>query len=213
MLRNGQDFLVWISGHFYSRESFIQEARRMGICPRVPYVPENVVLGNSRVLLISDMTDADKILHINELRRRGAERYKQLKESGFTAKSTHISGPMPRGVPTIFGYFTIQDIIMVTGLGIERSERHKKLGISEYGYHIGKFGFNGERASGSLQTGGIYLLGESSMQRIENLTHSGDVRGNISVLQKPFPYMDKRFRGIKIISHNMANRLIGEVSR
>lgn len=208
MSDQAQDFMVWIGGASYSRESFIAEARRMGVCHRTPFVPEKIVRGTSRVILISDMTDSDRQRYKTELKRRDAERYRQSKESGI--KKSHVVGPMPRGTPTIFAYFTIRDVVYVVTPETDISKRFKKLGVSIYKYEERKFGFNNERESGSLEIGGVYLLGESSMERIERLTQSGSLDGDITVVSSPYPYAGKRFRGIKTISQDMADRLVGE---
>ncbi len=208
MSEQAQDFMVWVGGTFYSRESFIDEARRMGVCRRVPFIPEGIVRGDSRVLLISDMADADRRRYETELKRRDAIRYRQAKESGI--KKSHVVGPMPRGTPTIFAYFTIRGIVYVVDPETSIPGRFNKLGISIYEREEGKFGFNDERESGSLEVGGVYLLSEGSIGRIETLAQSGSLDGNITVLPSAYPYGDKRFRGIKAISRSMADRLVGE---
>lgn len=210
MAEQAKDFLVWVGGASYSRESFVEEARRMGACRRVPFVPEGVVRGESRILLISDMTDADRERYKAELRRRDLVRYHQWKDSGLEKFKTHVAGPMPRGTPTIFAYFTVRDIVYVVGSETNIPKRFEKLGVSIYEYDEQKFGFNDERDSGSLKIGGIYLLSEGSMRRIETLAQSGSLDGNITSLRVPYPYADKRFRGIKAISRAMADRLVGE---
>ena len=204
------DFLVWVGGASYSRESLIDEAKRMGVCRRLPFVPEGLIRGVSRVFLISDMSDDDQKRYKEELKRRDAERYRQWKESGFGQITTHAAGPMPRGTPTIFAYFLVRNITYVVAPEVDVPKRLKGLGVTEYEYVEGGFGFNDERKCGSLAIGGIYLLSEEDMERCKHLAESGTLEGRIELLARPYPYGDKRFRGIKAISRRMSDMLVGD---
>lgn len=204
-----KDFLVWVGGASYSRESLISEARRMGVCRRIPFVPEGLVRGVSRIFLISDMSDEDRKRYKEEIKRRDAVRYKQWKESGYTNDPTHVTGQMPRGTPTIFAYFVVRNVTYVVAPGVNITKRLKELGITEYEYAEGGFGFNDERECGSLVIGGVYLLSEEDMERVKHLTESGTLEGRIETLTAPYPYGDKRFRGIKAISTKMGDMLAG----
>jgi len=55
-----QDYLMWVGRSYYTIESFIQEARKMGVCKRVPMLPRGVVPGKSRVFLVHDTSEAEK---------------------------------------------------------------------------------------------------------------------------------------------------------
>lgn len=49
------DLLMWVGNKFYpSPNDFLQEARTMGACKRVPMLPRGVVAGESRVFLAHD---------------------------------------------------------------------------------------------------------------------------------------------------------------
>ena len=48
-----QDYLMFVGESFYTKEKFISEARRMGVCKRIPMLPRGVVKGKSRVFLVS----------------------------------------------------------------------------------------------------------------------------------------------------------------
>ena len=56
------DLLMWVGGSFYTIESFIAEAKRMGVCKRIPIIPDYIKLGKSRLFLAHDMTEEEKRL-------------------------------------------------------------------------------------------------------------------------------------------------------
>jgi len=207
------DFLVWVGGASYSRKSFIDEAKHMGACRRVPFVPVGVVRGDSRVFLVSDMTDEDRRRYKTELKRRDAIRYEQWQEQikeGLSPEdvTTHARGPMPRGTPLIFAWFTVRSITYVVGPGVDIPKRLKELGVSEYEYIEGEFGFDDERECGSLVIGGTYLLSEENMEKCKNLASSSAFEGRIELLRPSYPYAGKRFRGIKAFSRKLGDRLV-----
>jgi len=209
MSKQVQDFLVWVGGASYSRESYIKEAKHMGACRRVPFVPEGLVRGDSRVFLVSDITERDRKRYKDELKRRDKIRYKQWKESGFEKGYTsHVAGPMPRGTPLIFAWFVVRNITYIVGPGVNLPKRLEELGVSEYECIEGAFGFNDERECGSLEIGGTYLLSEESMEKISNLASSSVLDGGIEILSPAYPYSGRRFRGIKAFSRVLGNRLV-----
>jgi len=208
-----KDFLAWVGGASYSRESFIDEARRMGVCRRVPFVPTGIVKGVSRVFLVSDMSAEDRKRYKAELKRRDAIRYQQGKEQvarGVPPEeaTSHVVGPMPRGAPLIFAWFTIRNISYVVGPGVDIPKRLKELGVTEYEYIEGEFGFNDERECGSLMIGGTYLLSEESLERCKALASSSTLEGRIRQLTPAYPYAGKRFRGIKAFPRKLGDRLV-----
>ena len=209
MSKQVQDFLVWVGGASYSRESYVKEAKHMGACRRVPFVPEGLVRGDSRVFLVSDITERDRKRYKDELKRRDKIRYKQWKESGFEKGYTsHVVGPMPRGTPLIFAWFVVRNITYIVAPGVNLPKRLEELGVSEYEYLEGAFGFNDERECGSLEIGGTYLLSEESMEKISNLASSSVLDGGIEILSPAYPYSGRRFRGIKAFSRVLGNRLV-----
>jgi len=141
------DFMQWIGGSYYSVESFIKEAQKMGASRRINFMPNNVVVGVSKVFLISDMaTEVDRQKYKDEVNRRFREAYRVTKDDPSQKYSTSQKeyGKLPRGTAVVFGYFTINDIIYVTGPGVNVPERLKELGVTEYKYLEGGFGFQDE---------------------------------------------------------------------
>jgi len=174
------DLLMWVGNKFYpSPNDFLQEARTMGACKRVPMLPRAVVAGESRVFLAHDEAITSELLAHDE---------DVADEEG--------SG----GSPGIFAYFVVNGITFITTPGTNIPEELKKRGITEWEYKEGGFGFADERGCGSLAIGGTYLLSEKDMQKAGNLAKSVDVAGQIVELDEPIPLKQKRIRGYKHIS-------------
>lgn len=208
-----KDFLVWVGGGSYSRESMIKEAKKMGVCRRVPFVPEGIVKGITRVFLVSDMSDEDRKRYAEEMKRRDAERYQQWKkqladEVPREEMKTTINRKMPRGTPFIFGYFIVRGISYVVSPNVDIPKRLKELGVTEYQYIEGAFGFNDERECGSLEIGGTYLLSENDMEKVKDLAESSTMEGRIVELKPMFAYSSGRFRGIKEFSRKLGDKII-----
>lgn len=58
------DFLQWVGGSYYTINSFIAEAKKMGVCKRVPMLPRGVVVGKSRVFLAHDQNALEQKVKI-----------------------------------------------------------------------------------------------------------------------------------------------------
>ncbi len=231
------DFLIWIGGHIYPRELFIEEAKKMGVCRIIPAkltrtggigLPVGLVNHVSRFFLINDMTLKDRERYDDELRRRDRERHRLWREMYIEAfgespsskggkevkklslGTPSVKGPMPRGRPVIFGYFTVRGVVhVVTHLSDPelRAELTSR-GITEYEYVVGAFGFNDERLCGSLRVGATYVLSEEDMEKIAGLADSQTVEGQLILLRDPMPYEGVRFRGVKKFSRSQGDRLI-----
>jgi hypothetical protein len=205
------DFLVWVGGRSYSRESFIKEAKKMGVCRRVPFVPTGVVKGISRVFLISDMSDEDRKKYNDELSKRDKDRYQQQKLK--TGQTTHVTGDMPRGRSMIFAYFIIRSIIYVVGPGVDVDKELMERGIDVLEYQEGDFGFNDERGCGSLQIGGTYFLSEEDMEKIKDLAESSGLDGQIEVFKVALPYTGVRFRGVRSLLQERGDSILEMAER
>ena len=70
-----KDFVLWVGGYAYSRESFEKEAERLGVCRRVKGFPSGLVVGKSRVFLVSDMAQEDREAYREEIKTRDRARY------------------------------------------------------------------------------------------------------------------------------------------
>lgn len=236
MSGQASDFLMWIGGQTYPRELFIEEAKKMGVCRIIPAKrtktgdvgrTAGLVPHVSRFFLISDMTLKDRERYDNEIRRRDRERYRlwcemYRKEHGEYPSSKggkeikelsgapSVKGPMPRGRPVMFGYFTVRGIVhVVTHLSDwEFRSQLASRGITEYEYIAEAFGFNDERLCGSLRVGATYVLSEENMKKIAELADSQMAEGQLILFRGPIPYGGGRFRGIKKLSRVQGDRLI-----
>ena len=197
---------MWIGGKYYSRECFIAEATKFGASRKIGFVPRGLEIHKSKVYLISDLTEEQRKTYQEEMKRRtnlshtiATEKNRHLAEGEERARPVRTGfGPLPRGDPVVFGYFTVNAIIYVTMhiLGIPISLA--KLGVKPYYMDNGDFGTNDERGCGSLKDEGVYLISEDNIETIKMLYASPDVYSKeIHIFDKPIPYVGKRFRGIR----------------
>jgi len=98
-----------------------------------------------------------------------------------------------RGVPRVFGYFTIQSILVVGAKEIAEKEGVKIQKVEES--EIGSFE---ERGCGFLQIGGTYLVSDEDMKRLQK--HADMAKGQLQLIAPPLeaPAL-KRFRGYKYV--------------
>ena len=211
------DYLMWVGGGIYkgySQESFLEEARKMGVGKRIPFIPKNLKIGVSRVFLVSDMTEEDRERYREEGSRRESIRYRQWKEkikTGSKDTSNSVTGLMPRGIPVVFAYFVVKGVSYIVKPGTDLPEELAKRGVTSYEYVEGGFGSQDERGCGSLMIGGTYLLSEEDLEKVKDLAESGNVEGgNIIEILPPVRYLGKRFRGLKSLPHSQGNDFLKE---
>jgi len=165
------DILMFAGRGFYTPESFIDEARRMGACKRVPMLPRGVIKGVTRVFLAHEydtgkIDDEDKVIHQSK----------------------------------VFAWFTVHGISYVVEPDVNLDEALKGRGVTKWQLYGDDFGSADERGCGNLQVGGTYLLSEDDMEKCRDLAHSGTLKGHIEVIEPPIPTGLKRFRGYKAVS-------------
>jgi len=66
------NYLMWIGNQHYSKESYIKEAKKFGASKKVGYVPHGLEVGKSKIYLISDMTEEERVAYFKELADRHA---------------------------------------------------------------------------------------------------------------------------------------------
>jgi len=164
------DILMFVGRGFYSPESFIDEAQRMGVCKRVPMVPRGVVKGVTRVFL--------------------AYEYGVLDLSNVELVTRSM----------IFAWFTVRGISYIVGPEVDIEKALEERGVDQYEYAEGGFGFADERGCGSIDVGGTYLLSEEGMEKCRDLAKSGKLEGHIEVIEPLVSTGLKRFRGFKAVS-------------
>lgn len=98
-----------------------------------------------------------------------------------------------RGVPRIFGYFTIQSILVVGAKDIAEREGIKIQRVAEA--EIGSFG---KRGCGLLQIGGVYLVSDEDMKKLQK--HADMAKGQLQLITPPVEVPElQRFRGYKYV--------------
>jgi hypothetical protein len=174
------DILDYCSDKYYpTPKAWLDEAHSVGACRRVGYVPDDVIMGKSRVFMLHN-----KAIPI---RKRG-------KIIGYQAG--------------VFAYFTIQGITYIVKdmTHQEITEEFKVRGVTQFSYMSGggmsRAGMPA-RKCGSLEVGGIYLLSETDMEKVKDLADSSALSGGITEIKPPVPYhtTERRvaFRGHRYI--------------
>ncbi len=165
------DLIMHVGRGFYTPEGFIEEARRMGACKRVPMVPRGVIKDVTRVFLA----------HENAIHGQNPD--------GDVWSQTGI-----------FAWFTVRGISYVVDAGVDIKEALKERGVTEWQLYEDDFGSANERGCGNLEVGGTYLLSEEDIEKCRDLAHSSKLEGRIEVIEPPIPTGLKRFRGFRAVS-------------
>ena len=183
---------MWIGNLYYSRDSYLKEAKKMGASKKVAYIPHNLVVGETKIYIISDMTEKEREDYYAELKNRHNMAYKLAKERGGK-KTLKGFGPMPRGQPFVFGYFQVNGVVQTSPYKLPNNQN-----IEKYDLVDGEFGTMEERGCGSLKQNSLYLISETSIKKIIELYNSPTLESeNVILFDKPLPYFGKRFRGIQ----------------
>lgn len=142
------DYLMWVGGKFYSIETFLAEAKALGISKRVAHYPDDLTVGKTRIFLAHDVAKFAKVKDWKAT--RGAKKGQMIPV--LRPKRT------PQG-PVVFGYFFVS-----SKESIVRPER----GLSDLCARKGAIAVlvaqaaeEPERASGRRVEGGRYICGRS----------------------------------------------------
>jgi hypothetical protein len=194
------NYLMWIGNQHYSRESYIEEATKFGASKKVGYIPHGLEIGKSKIYLISDMTEQERIAYFEELKKRHSKAYFKAKEDG-KKKTLKGYGMMPRGQANIFGYFIVNAVVFVVPETFVELDNYKKeMQYTElYTLKDGEFGTGDERGCGSLKPYSLYLISEHSMAEVAKLYNSPDLKSEyVTIFDKPLPFMGRHFRGVEV---------------
>lgn len=186
------DYLAWIGGRYYTIESFIEEAKKIGVSKRVPYIPK-FIPGKTRIFLVHDITKKDPNIIIRRVQQKKPDRKKwrtfRIKKKGPTT-------------PYVFGYFIPTGILISCRAARTIAEHLKKK------YNIVEVPFekinNVERGCGYLKEGGMYLMDDKAfmeaLKMVEEMKEIGFIKGGFTELNPwiPVPGL-KRFRALKKI--------------
>jgi len=164
------DYLMWVGGRFYSIETFIAEAKKLGISKRVAHYPDDVTVGKTRIFLAHDVA---KFVKVRDWKATHGTKKGQVIPV-FRPKFT------PHG-PVIFGYFVVSSKESVVRPERGLSNLCARKGALEI--HVAKAAQEPERASGRRVEGGRYICGKAFIAIKPWATHK-------------LP----RFRGLKAVS-------------
>ena len=185
------DVIMWVGRSYYTIDSFIKEAKRLGACKRFGGgLPRDIVVGKSRVFLVHDFSEEDK--------KKLQEWKKKAKEA---KKNKQPIPPKPKFQPRVFAYFTIRGILVVGDARMIAEKEGVKLqkidGATAAGFQ--------KRGCGSLVVGATYFVSEEDMAKLQKYADS--VEGHINVIEPPIPVSFGRFRGYKyVVGDRILNR-------
>jgi len=193
------DYMMWVGGKYYTLQTFVEEAKKMGISRRVPMVPD-LKFGETRIFLVSNVDENDPCVSI---------RVVQHKTSIDSLKRYRTFRIEKKCVPTpkVFGYF-IPTAILVPGEAFTRiAEKYSAFLVTIPEDQAPKVP---QRGCGKLKYRGIYLvdglaidfvyraLNYNPDDRVKNIIVSGST---LNVLDPPIPVPQLvRFRGLKKVN-------------
>jgi len=192
-----RDLLLWVGHTYYTQETFLEEANRIGICRRVQNEKE-ITQVVSKAYLVSEMNNIENQLYQYSI----ALQKKQAQIRQHTTNDIKTESRII-GKPVLFCVFTINRVVYVTNdPSSDESTKHRILGHEIYDQKLFGFGFNHERHCGSLRTG-TYLISEHTM---EDLQHPNPK--NIQEITPRIPYKGKRFIGKKYITEENKHEVL-----
>jgi hypothetical protein len=99
-----KDYISWIGGKYYTIQSFIEEAKRMGVSRRVPIIPD-IEFGKSRIFFISDVDESDPCVEIKTVNhKKSIDELKRYRTYRIKKKC--------KTTPKVFGYFIPTGIVV-----------------------------------------------------------------------------------------------------
>jgi len=188
------DYLMWVGGKFYTVQSFIEEARRMGVCKRVPFFPK-IKVGETRIFLIHDIDENDQNVQVVQVKHKKPEKELKRYRSFRVIKRGEV-------IPKVFGYFIPSGIMVV---GEDFKKIIDKLPDKTVIISASLAAKVEKRGCGFLTQGGIYLVDNKTMQEIFNIAQKeckeGFLRGHeLELIEPPIPARIPRFRGLRRVN-------------
>jgi hypothetical protein len=185
---------MWVGGSYYTIQSFTDEAMRMGVCRRVPFIPR-IKAGETRIFLIHDVDEKDPNVEIKKIDHKKSDR--ELKR--FRSFKVKRKSEM---VPKVFGYFIPSGIMLV---GEDFKKVMDKLPDKSVIVSSPIANKVERRGCGFLAIGGIYLVDPRTMQTIFDIAHKeckqGFLKGQgLQLIEPPIPARVPRFRGLKRVN-------------
>ena len=99
-----KDYLSWVGGKYYTIQSFIKEAKEIGVSRRVPVIPE-LEFGKSRIFFVSDVDESDPCVEIKTVsHKKSIDELKRYRTYRIKKKC--------KPTPKVFGYFIPTGIVV-----------------------------------------------------------------------------------------------------
>jgi len=194
------DLLMWVGGRYYTIQSFIEEARRLGVTRRISTraIPKYAVFGRTRVFLVSELDENDpnivikKVNHKNDL-----DKLKRIRTFKWEPKV-----PGYRPIPKVFGYFTLAGIFVVGENKKDVEERFRKAGLEVHAIPSSSGVLSDIRGCGRMVYGAVYITDRTFELRLlaEQGLQIGFIEGSLTVIDPPIPAEGlERFRGWRYV--------------
>ena len=190
------DYLMWVGGKYYTIQSFIREAKEMGVSRRVPIIPD-IVFGKTRIFFISDVDENDPCVEIKTVsHKKSIDELKRYRTYRIKRKC--------KQTPKVFGYFIPTGILVPGEVGKNLFEKYRDRLVLVPATAIYLVPLRG---CGRLVIGAIYLVDGQTLKEIyEALKMDPDQRvKDLMITGSTFQEINppiqaqgvKRFRGLK----------------
>ena len=221
------DFAMWVGGKFYpTPQDYIDEAEHLGCSKRLPMIPEDLVVGQSKVYLAHAQT-AERIAKdpiISKLTSSWRSRTLALARKLRDGKITHedalkkLPKAMTEPEPTldaactfvedesdvIFGYFIVSRLEFIVPQSGHVPDKIKELVAKGHITLVpwSKVQAEPDRGCGRRKAGGLYAAAyadDEATQALRKDAKDVDIHGSLAVFHRPFRAPFGFFRGIKTL--------------
>lgn len=168
-----RDIAIFMSSEYYPTiDSFIHESKYLGSCRRIANLPNDVILGKSKVWLIHD--------------------------DGYKPKANEDKRNL-KGIGKIFSFFVIHRFEAIIDDENKKKELAKSLPVTYFRYS--NIPNEPMRGCGYREPGAYYVVGDKDFEKCfkiaKNYTNKFAIEGDLIMLENYLPYSGKRFRGVK----------------
>lgn len=164
-----KDYITWIGARYYTASTFIAEAKTLGICRRVPFIPRGLKFGRSRIFFVTDLVgEAEKYARPVEHKK---EALYTKKYRSFRVNRKKLAESGVQLIPHVIGYGVVTGILVVGSHSMY--EKLAERGINAIYLSSAMIRYTPIRGCGTLKIGGTYLV---DAQTLQSLVDSGALK-------------------------------------
>ena len=229
------NYAMWVGGQFYpTPQAYIDEAEALGCSKRLPGIPENLVIGQSKVYLAhgqqADRIAQDPILANLEpsWRSRALALARKVHAGAITHTDAISKLPKKLDKPctvldaaltfvtnednVIFGYFIVTRLEFIVPQDGSIPDKVKALIEQDRVKLVSwtKAQDEPDRGCGRRKAGGLYAVAyadDVDVAALRKDTKVGNIHGALAVLHRPFKAPFGFFRGIKRLDGDALNHI------